>query len=36
MDSTNLKPEATRDDIINLCSEAARLQMAAVCINPTA
>ncbi|HPF43067.1 MAG TPA: deoxyribose-phosphate aldolase [Syntrophomonadaceae bacterium] len=34
MDSTNLKPEATRDDIINLCSEAARLQMAAVCINP--
>lgn len=35
MDSTNLKPEATREDIIKLCNEAARLKMAAVCINPS-
>lgn len=34
LDSTNLKPEAGREDIITLCSEAIRLQMAAVCINP--
>ena len=34
MDSTNLKPEATRADIIKLCHDAVRLKMAAVCINP--
>jgi deoxyribose-phosphate aldolase len=34
MDSTNLKPEATKNEIIALCTEAARLKMAAVCINP--
>ncbi|NLF45323.1 MAG: deoxyribose-phosphate aldolase [Syntrophomonadaceae bacterium] len=33
-DSTNLKPDAAREDINNLCSEAVRLQMAAVCVNP--
>ncbi|HNX29226.1 MAG TPA: deoxyribose-phosphate aldolase [Syntrophomonadaceae bacterium] len=34
MDSTNLKADATWDDIIKLCNEAAELKMAAVCINP--
>ena len=34
MDSTNLKPDATRNDIISLCHEAAWMEMAAVCINP--
>jgi len=33
MDSTNLKPEATKNDIIALCTEAARFKMAAVCIH---
>ena len=33
-DSTNLNPDAAREDINNLCSEAVRLQMAAVCVNP--
>ena len=33
MDSTNLKPEATQNDIAALCKEAARLKMAAVCIH---
>jgi len=34
MDSTNLKADASRDDIRTLCQEAAELGMAAVCINP--
>lgn len=34
LDSTNLKPQATQKDIAALCEEAARLQMAAVCIHP--
>lgn len=34
MDSTNLKPEATADNIKSLCSEAAKYKMAAVCIQP--
>lgn len=34
LDSTNLKPEATGDDIKNLCVEAVKYKMAAVCIHP--
>lgn len=34
LDSTNLKPEATKNDIAALCEEAARFKMAAVCIHP--
>ena len=34
MDSTNLKAEATAEDIRHLCEEAATLHMAAVCVNP--
>lgn len=34
MDSTNLKPEASKEDIINLCEQAVQYKMAAVCINP--
>jgi deoxyribose-phosphate aldolase len=33
LDSTNLKPEATKNDIAALCEEAARFKMAAVCIH---
>ncbi|MBP1762155.1 MAG: Deoxyribose-phosphate aldolase [Firmicutes bacterium] len=33
LDSTNLKPEATKNDIAVLCEEAARFKMAAVCIH---
>jgi deoxyribose-phosphate aldolase len=33
LDSTNLKPEATKKDIAVLCEEAARFKMAAVCIH---
>jgi deoxyribose-phosphate aldolase len=33
LDSTNLKPEATKNDITALCEEAARFKMAAVCIH---
>lgn len=35
MDSTNLKPEATSEDIVKLCDEAVNLKMAAVCVNPS-
>jgi deoxyribose-phosphate aldolase len=35
IDHTLLKPEAARDDILNLCEEAARYGFASVCINPT-
>ncbi|EEG77015.1 deoxyribose-phosphate aldolase [Dethiobacter alkaliphilus] len=34
IDHTNLKPEATRDDIAMLCAEADKHRFAAVCINP--
>lgn len=34
LDYTNLKPEATRQDIETLCREAVQYGMAAVCINP--
>jgi len=34
LDSTNLKPEARELDIENLCMEAVRYNMAAVCIQP--
>ncbi|WP_092484953.1 deoxyribose-phosphate aldolase [Desulfoscipio geothermicus] len=34
IDHTLLKPTATREDIIKLCSEAREYSFAAVCINP--
>ncbi|NLO21427.1 MAG: deoxyribose-phosphate aldolase [Syntrophomonadaceae bacterium] len=34
LDSTNLKPDSKREEIISLCQKAAELEMAAVCINP--
>jgi len=34
LDYTNLKPEATRQNIETLCREAVQYGMAAVCINP--
>lgn len=34
IDHTMLKPEATTEDILKLCAEAARYEFAAVCINP--
>ena len=35
IDHTNLKPEATRADIITLCEEAKEFNFASVCVNPT-
>lgn len=35
LDSTNLKPDSRKEDIIILCERAAELNMAAVCINPS-
>ncbi len=35
LDSTNLKPDCRREDIEILCTRAAELNMAAVCINPS-
>lgn len=35
IDHTLLKPEATRDQIENLCREAERYGFASVCVNPT-
>ena len=35
IDHTNLKPDATREDIGKLCAEAKQHGFAAVCINPT-
>lgn len=35
IDHTLLKPEATEDDIIKLCDEAARFGFASVCVNPS-
>lgn len=34
IDHTLLKPDATIDDIIKLCQEAAQYKFAAVCVNP--
>jgi deoxyribose-phosphate aldolase len=34
IDHTLLRPEATRDDIAGLCSEARQYQFASVCVNP--
>ncbi|MFD0994165.1 deoxyribose-phosphate aldolase [Tenacibaculum geojense] len=34
IDHTNLKPTATKQDIINLCEEAKKHHFFAVCINP--
>ncbi len=34
IDHTNLKPEATREQITQLCEEALRFEFAAVCVNP--
>ncbi len=35
IDHTLLKPEATRQEIEKLCSEAMQYQFASVCVNPT-
>jgi len=35
IDHTNLKPDATRDDIITLCEEAKQFQFMSVCVNPS-
>jgi deoxyribose-phosphate aldolase len=35
MDHTLLRPEATADEIVALCDEAARLRVKAVCVAPT-
>jgi deoxyribose-phosphate aldolase len=35
IDHTLLKPDATREDIERLCSEAAEFRFATVCVNPT-
>ena len=34
IDHTNLKPEATREDIAALCAEAKQYGFASVCVNP--
>lgn len=34
LDSTNLKPDSSTEDIITLCEQAARYSMAAVCVTP--
>ena len=34
LDSTNLRPEATKNDIQSLCNEAVRYKLAAVCLHP--
>lgn len=33
IDHTNLKPEATAEDIVKLCKEAQQYKFAAVCVN---
>ena len=35
IDHTMLKPDATRDEIIKICDEAAKFGFASVCVNPT-
>jgi deoxyribose-phosphate aldolase len=34
IDHTILKPDATRDDVVKLCSEARQYNFASVCVNP--
>lgn len=34
LDSTNLKPDATPEDILKLCDEAKKYDFASVCVNP--
>jgi len=34
IDHTNLKPEATKNDIEKLCKEAREYGFASVCVNP--
>jgi deoxyribose-phosphate aldolase len=34
IDHTLLRPDATRDDIINVCREARKYRFASVCVNP--
>jgi len=35
IDHTLLKPDASRDEVVNLCEEARRHGFASVCVNPT-
>ena len=35
IDHTLLKPDATRQEIEELCREAAQFEFATVCVNPT-
>ncbi|MBO5713329.1 MAG: deoxyribose-phosphate aldolase [Clostridia bacterium] len=35
IDHTNLKPNATKQDIIKLCEDAYRYEFASVCVNPS-
>lgn len=35
IDHTNLRPEASRDQIVQLCREAREFEFAAVCVNPS-
>ncbi|MCK4259076.1 MAG: deoxyribose-phosphate aldolase [Halanaerobiales bacterium] len=35
IDHTLLKPNATEDDVIKLCDEAAKYKFASVCVNPS-
>ena len=34
IDHTILKPEATRDDVRQVCAEALKFEFASVCVNP--
>ena len=34
IDHTNLKPSATKQDIIKLCEDAYKYEFASVCVNP--
>src|SRR3984957_3593787 len=34
IDHTILKPEATRDEVRQVCAEAAKFEFASVCVNP--
>ena len=35
IDHTNLKPDATKEDILMLCAEANKYKFKSVCVNPT-
>ena len=35
IDHTNLRPDATRSDIIQLCEESIEYGFATACVNPT-